>query len=107
MQIPTAKKQYDNTNRFVLFVNDRKEDDNDPDRTGSININGVEYFLNGWLKKDKNGRQYLSGSSGRSRSRRRHHRGRSSSAKISMTRSRGDVNAAPRTRSGGPWCVLP
>jgi hypothetical protein len=45
--------RYDNTNRFVLFVNDRKEDDNDPDRTGSININGVEYFLNGWLKKDK------------------------------------------------------
>jgi hypothetical protein len=45
------KKQYDNTNRFVLYVNDRKAKDRetDPDRTGSININGVEYWLNGRL----------------------------------------------------------
>lgn len=47
---------YDNTNRGVLFINDRKERDNQPDRTGSINIEGVEYFLDGWIKDGSKGK---------------------------------------------------
>lgn len=39
----------------ALFVNDRKEADNHPDRTGYIIINGVEYWLSGWLKKSERG----------------------------------------------------
>lgn len=51
---------YDNTNSGVLFINDRKRPDKkDPDRTGSINVEGVEYFLDGWLK-EKNGKTFLS-----------------------------------------------
>ncbi len=48
--------QYDNTNRGVLFINDRKERDTQPDRTGSINIEGVEYFLDGWIKDGAKGK---------------------------------------------------
>jgi len=51
--------EYDNTNRGTLFVNDRKEKETHPDRTGSINIEGVDYFLDGWIKK-KGDKQYLS-----------------------------------------------
>ena len=52
---------YDNTNRGVLFVNDRKEPgSNKPDRTGTLNVDGVEYFLDGWIKKSQSGVSFLS-----------------------------------------------
>lgn len=52
---------YDNTNRGVLFVNNKKEDgDKKPDRTGSLNVDGVEYFLDGWLKKSESGTTFMS-----------------------------------------------
>lgn len=47
-------------NSGSLFVNDRKAQPNHPDRTGSIRIDGVDYWLNGWLKKKPNGEPYLS-----------------------------------------------
>lgn len=53
-------KQYDNTNTGTLFVNERKTDEKHPDRTGSINIEGVEYYLDGWLRKSKDGKPFLS-----------------------------------------------
>ena len=49
-------KEYDNTNRGLLAKNDRKQGETQPDYTGSININGIEYWLNGWLRVGKNGR---------------------------------------------------
>ena len=52
---------YDNTNRGVLFVNDKKENgDKKPDRTGSLNVDGVEYFLDGWIKKSESGKTFMS-----------------------------------------------
>lgn len=52
---------FDNTNRGVLFVNDRKEPGSTkPDRTGSLNVDGVEYFLDGWIKKSNAGATFLS-----------------------------------------------
>jgi hypothetical protein len=48
-------EQYDNTNRGVLFLNDRKTTDKHPDRKGSININGKEYWLSGWNKQTSKG----------------------------------------------------
>lgn len=48
--------EYDNTNRGVLFINDRKAKDTHPDRTGSINVEGVDYFIDGWLKDGSKGK---------------------------------------------------
>ena len=52
--------EYDNTNRGALFANNRKERNSQPDRTGSLNVDGVEYFIDGWLKKSRDGNQFLS-----------------------------------------------
>jgi hypothetical protein len=47
-------------NNGSLWVNDRKEKDEHPDRTGSIMVAGTEYWINGWLRKTKDGKPYLS-----------------------------------------------
>ena len=51
---------YDNTNRGVLFRNDRQETDRHPTHTGSINIEGREYWLSAWVKESKNGKKFFS-----------------------------------------------
>lgn len=55
-----SEKQYDNSNKGVLFRNDRKERDNHPDYQGSINIDGRDYWLSAWIKTDKTGKKYMS-----------------------------------------------
>jgi len=57
-------KQYDNTNRFALFKNDRPNSENSPQYTGKINVEGVEYYLNAWIKEGKKGK-FFSGSAKR------------------------------------------
>ena len=47
-------------NSGAIFVNEKKTADNHPDRSGSAIIGGREYWLNGWLKKTKDGKPYLS-----------------------------------------------
>ena len=53
-------EQYDDTNRGVLFKNDRKETERQPDYTGKINIDGVEKRLAGWIRQSKAGKSFLS-----------------------------------------------
>ena len=53
-------KQYDNTNRGVLFENDKQGIENRPDHTGSLNVNGIEYKLSAWKKLSKTGNSFLS-----------------------------------------------
>ena len=53
-------KEFDDTNRGVLFREEKKSEPADRDYSGSINIAGVEYWLSGWIKTSKNGRKYLS-----------------------------------------------
>ena len=43
--------EYDNSG--VLFVNDRKEKENQPDYTGNVVINGSKKRLAGWKKTSK------------------------------------------------------
>lgn len=45
-----------NENSGVLFPNDRKERENQPDMTGRVNVDGVEKRLAGWWREGKNGK---------------------------------------------------
>lgn len=51
---------FDNTNRGFVAVNDRKENEKHPDYKGSLNVNGVEYWISGWKKTTKAGKKILS-----------------------------------------------
>lgn len=57
-------QQYDNTNRGVLFENDRKESDKHPDMNGSLNVNGVDHWFSAWWKNGAKG-EFLSLSLGK------------------------------------------
>lgn len=59
-------KEYDNTNRFSLFPNDRmRHGHRDPDLKGYINIDGKEYWFNGWTSyNDDDTVKVISGSIG-------------------------------------------
>lgn len=46
---------YDNTNTGVISKNDRKQSDKHPDITGTLNVDGVEFFIDGWRKERKDG----------------------------------------------------
>jgi hypothetical protein len=52
---------YDNTNRWTLNKNERKEKETHPDYKGSLNVDGVDYWLDGWIKDGANGK-FISGS---------------------------------------------
>lgn len=51
--------EYDNTNRGVLFRNDRRETEKHPEYTGTINVDGTDYRLAAWVREGK-GRKYFS-----------------------------------------------
>ena len=55
---------YDNNNRGVLFDNDRKKTPTHPDMQGSLNINGVDHWFDGWWKTGAKG-EFLSLSIGK------------------------------------------
>lgn len=44
--------EYDQTNRGSIWKNDRKESDKHPDFTGSLNVNGAEYYVSAWKRKE-------------------------------------------------------
>lgn len=51
---------YDDTNRGVLFPNDKGDNENRPDYTGKINVDGVEKRLAAWVKNSGKVGDYLS-----------------------------------------------
>jgi hypothetical protein len=53
---------YDNRNRGALFRNEDKDpnDDKDRDYNGTLDVEGTEFWLSGWIRTAKSGRKYLS-----------------------------------------------
>lgn len=52
---------YDDTNKGVLFRNDQKTKDTQPDMTGKVNVEGVEFRIAGWTREAKSsGKKFLS-----------------------------------------------
>ncbi len=47
--------EYENTNRGILFNNDKDGNDKRPDFRGPINVDGKEYWLSGWNKTTSKG----------------------------------------------------
>jgi hypothetical protein len=43
-------------NTGVLFKNDRKEEEKQPDYKGSLIVSGQEYWLSAWIKEGKGGK---------------------------------------------------
>ena len=53
-------KKESKPNTGVLFEVKEKKSDTHPDRTGSVNIDGVEYYLDGWINTSAAGQRYMS-----------------------------------------------
>jgi hypothetical protein len=52
---------YDDTNRGALFRNPDKQQPDDRDYRGELNVGGIEYWVSGWKKTSaKSGLQYIS-----------------------------------------------
>ena len=53
-------KKFDDTNRGVLFREDKKSKPEDRDFSGTLNVGGTDYWLSGCAKTSKKGTKFLS-----------------------------------------------
>jgi hypothetical protein len=44
-------QEYDNENRGSIWKNDKKETEKHPDFTGSLNVNGQEFWVSAWKRR--------------------------------------------------------
>lgn len=49
-------QNYDRVNSGALFKNDRREKETHPQYNGTINVAGVDYWINAWVKEGKSGK---------------------------------------------------
>lgn len=42
---------YDNTNKGTLFKNDRRTNERQPEYTGSLDVDGEQYWMSAWIKE--------------------------------------------------------
>ena len=43
--------KFDSTNRGSIWKNEKKTTEKHPDFTGSLNVDGVEYFVSAWKRR--------------------------------------------------------
>ena len=56
-----ANMKFDNGNRGALFREEKKKAETDPDYSGTVNVNGADFWLKGWIKTaTKSGKKFLS-----------------------------------------------
>lgn len=48
-------QQYDNTNTGILARNENRKTDDHPEFTGSINVEGVDYWVSAWINEGRPG----------------------------------------------------
>ncbi len=53
-------QEYDNTNSGALFINKDRKTDKHPNARGTLNVEGVEYWISAWTKTSKAGDKYQS-----------------------------------------------
>jgi hypothetical protein len=54
-------KEFDNRNRGALFKNEEKDGENDREYSGTLDVEGTEYWISGWVRTSrKTGKKYLS-----------------------------------------------
>ena len=52
---------FDSTNRGILSKNLNKTADNHPEYSGSLNVDGTDYWLSAWIKESsKDGKKFFS-----------------------------------------------
>jgi hypothetical protein len=52
--------KYDDTNRGALFRDDSKQSESDRDYSGTLNVEGTDYWVSGWVRTSKAGKKFLS-----------------------------------------------
>ena len=52
--------EYDNTNRGALFKNKDKDNEQQPDYNGKLNVGGKDFYISAWLKTSKKGEKFMS-----------------------------------------------
>ena len=52
--------EYNNENRGALFKNERRDDEKFPNYKGSLNVEGVDFWISAWLKESKDGAKFMS-----------------------------------------------
>lgn len=48
-------KQYDNTNSGMMKRNENRQSDRHPEFTGSLNVEGVDYWVSAWVNTGRDG----------------------------------------------------
>ena len=52
--------EYNNENRGALWKNDRRDDEKFPHYKGSLNVEGVDFWISAWIKEGKDGTKFMS-----------------------------------------------
>jgi hypothetical protein len=104
----TDMKKFDNTNRGALFKEETRKTDSDPDYSGTINVNGTDYWLKGWIKTaTKSGKKFLSLSARpKQQAEDKQHRGVSRINRIeclAIRSGRGVSRSTDKTGTSGPY----